>query len=146
LYPHLIYYAKPVILKIEHQVAWYYNWALDPFYTAKCDFDGMNVTGAEFVPMVFGRNMPAVISSKSRYMLGFNEPNHEVADARCSIARQSNNRHVIDFLLLDSELHVSSEGGAFDEAPSRHGRSSFQKGQSRNKFSQQSTRFECLHT
>ncbi|MFO0583873.1 MAG: glycoside hydrolase family protein [Anaeromyxobacter sp.] len=66
------------------QVSWYYNWSTHP---------GAALTGAEFVPMVWGKiaaaDVPAIeaaIPAGAKYLLGFNEPNFKTGQANLSPA------------------------------------------------------------
>ncbi len=66
------------------EVGWWYNWSYRP---------GATLSGAEFVPMVWGRiqasDVPTIeagIPAGAKYLLGFNEPNFKSGQANLSAA------------------------------------------------------------
>lgn len=88
------------------EVGWWYNWSYRP---------DAPLTGAEFVPMVWGRiqasDVPAIeaaIPAGAKYLLGFNEPNFQDGQANLSAAEAAALWPLLEQIASDRGLELVS--------------------------------------
>jgi hypothetical protein len=91
---------------LSPQVSWWYDWSYHP---------GATLTGAEFVPMVWGRiqasdvaTIEAGIPAGARYLLGFNEPNFKTGQANLSAAEAAALWPLLEQIAADKGLELVS--------------------------------------
>jgi hypothetical protein len=91
---------------VTPQVGWWYDWSYRP---------GAALSGAEFVPMVWGRiqasdvaTIEAGIPAGSQYLLGFNEPNFKTGQANLSAAEAAALWPLLEKIASDKGLALVS--------------------------------------